>query len=335
MHLKRFIITSALVLPALLVVGLLFARPDMTGAAPRSAGIPEIMIHGHDFAFSGPDQIEAGLVAVTLMNDGDEPHQANIARFKDGKTIGDFAAALKQSPTAGLALVDFVGGPNTVNPGASQRVVMSLEAGDYVVLCFVPSADGVPHLAKGMIKPLTVVARASQDAQAEPKADAEATLKDFMVMLPATIKAGPQTWKVTNNGPEPHELGLLRLAAGKTLDDVNAFMRQPAGPPPFAEAGGIGALAPGKSGWFDVDLQPGNYIALCFIPSAAHQGTPHFALGMQAAFTVAAGSDGAPTTLPKTGEVGATLNLGVLALAGAALLVLAGVAIWLRSRQVH
>jgi hypothetical protein len=146
-HIKRFIITSALVLPALLVVGLLFARPDVTGAAPRNAGIPEIMIHGHDFAFSGPDQIEAGLVAVTLMNDGHEPHQANVARFKDGKTISDFAAALKQSPAAGLALVDFVGGPNTVAPGGIQRVVMRLEAGDYVLLCFVPSPDGVPHLA--------------------------------------------------------------------------------------------------------------------------------------------------------------------------------------------
>jgi len=99
-NIKRFITTGALVLLALGVVGFSFARPDVTGAAPRGAGIPEIMIHGHDFAFSGPDQIEAGLVAVTLMNDGHEPHQANIARFKDGKTIGDFAAALKQSSTA-------------------------------------------------------------------------------------------------------------------------------------------------------------------------------------------------------------------------------------------
>jgi LPXTG-motif cell wall-anchored protein len=56
---------------------------------------------------------------------------------------------------------------------------------------------------------------------------------------------------------------------------------------------------------------------------------------MQTTFTVAAGSAGTPATLPKTGEVEATLSLSVLALVGAALLLLAGVAVWLRSRQVR
>jgi LPXTG-motif cell wall-anchored protein len=332
-NIKRFIIIEALFLLALAGSAYAFARPGAANAAPLGASIPEIMIHGHEFAFSGPDQIEAGLVAITLMNDGHEPHQANIARLKDGKTMDDLATALKQSPGAALALLGFVGGPNTVAPGASQRVVIGLDAGDYVLLCFVPSPDGVPHLAKGMIKPLKVVARAGQDAQAEPKADAEATLKDFMVMLPSAIKAGAQSWKVTNTGPESHELGLIKLAQGKTLDDFNAFIRQPAGPPPFADVGGIGALAPGKSGWFDIDLQPGNYIALCFISSAAHGGKAHVELGMSTAFTIAGDSAGAPATLPKTGLPDTTAGMIWLVIACGILLLIAGGAVWLRSRR--
>ena len=40
-------------------------------------------------------------------------------------------------------------------PGGPSDVLVSLEAGQYVLLCFVTSADGVPHLAKGMMRPLT------------------------------------------------------------------------------------------------------------------------------------------------------------------------------------
>jgi uncharacterized cupredoxin-like copper-binding protein len=320
---KRFIMIGALLLLALAISGLSFARPGAASASPLGAEIPEIVIKGHDFAFSGPDQIEAGLVGITLENDGHEPHQANIGRLADGKTIDDFTAALKQGEGPALAMLDFVGGPNTVDPGASQRVVISLAEGNYLLLCFVPSPDGAPHIAKGMIKPVKVVARAGQGAQAEPLAAAEARLKDFMVMLPAEIKAGKQTWKVVNDGPEPHEMTLIKLAEGKTLDDIKAFMQKPDGPPPFADAGGIGALAAGKSGWLDANLTPGNYVALCFIPSPAHSGKAHFELGMVSPFTVAA--DTAPSTLPRTGASDASgmalwvLIVGAILLAGGAI----------------
>jgi hypothetical protein len=63
-------------------------------------------------------------------------------------------------------------------------------------------------------------------------------------------------------------------------------MQKPDGPPPFSDAGGIGALMAGKSGWFDIELTPGNYIALCFVPSPT-TGKAHFAMGMITPFSVA------------------------------------------------
>jgi LPXTG-motif cell wall-anchored protein len=106
-----------------------------------------------------------------------------------------------------------------------------------------------------------------------------------------------QTWKITNTGPQAHEMGLLRLNPGKTLADALAAGEN--GPPPYTSLGGMQALNPGNSGWVTLDLQPATYVAICFIPDPA-TGKSHAELGMVAQFTVAAPAGAAP--LPNTGE---------------------------------
>src|SRR4051794_10417473 len=100
------ILTLGLIIIAVAGGGYLAAQVRGAQAAPAAADIPEIVIQGHDFAFSGPDTIEAGQVGITLANQGHEPHQANIARLQDGKTFDDLMAAFKQSELAGLMLLD-------------------------------------------------------------------------------------------------------------------------------------------------------------------------------------------------------------------------------------
>jgi hypothetical protein len=81
---------------------------------------------------------------------------------------------------------------------------------------------------------------------------------------------------------------LLRLAEGKTLEDVNQFMAAPNGPPPFLPVGGINGLDAGLSGYIEFDFAPGTYVAICYIPSPHAEGHPHFTLGMVKQFTVTA-----------------------------------------------
>ena len=90
-----------------------------------------------------------------------------------------------------------------------------------------------------------------------------------------------------NDGPQPHELTILALAPGKTLDDALAFFGEAphTGPPPFSDAGGLGAIGAGQTAWVDLDLAPGDYAAVCLVPDPA-TGKPHLMLGMSAAFTV-------------------------------------------------
>jgi hypothetical protein len=307
------VVLGVLLLGALIGGNLATVRSSAAYPAAPLAQPPEVTIRGIDYAFVAPAQIEAGLVTITLVNEGAEPHQANIGRIQDGKTFDDLTAALGQSEAAGLALLEFVGGPNTIPPGGRQQVTINVREGLYALLCFVPSPDGTPHIAKGMIKPLQVVAPPSQQLAPEPQTGANATMRDFSFTLPSPVQAGSYTWKITNEGPQPHELTLIQLPPGKTLQDVTAFLQSPAGSPPYQDAGGIGAMAAGKSGWAKLDLQAGTYAALCFVPDPA-SGKPHFALGMLSEFRVAAAG---PASMPATGGTSyARLSMWLAAIAG-------------------
>src|SRR6185437_16663883 len=104
------------------------------------------------------------------------------------------------------------------------------------------------------------VNNADAGQQDAPASDATVILKDFNIGIPSNLKAGTYTWEVTNNGPQTHEMDLLKLAPGKSLKDATAFFDKPSGPPPFSDAGGMGALAPHNSGWVKVTLQKGDYV---------------------------------------------------------------------------
>jgi uncharacterized cupredoxin-like copper-binding protein len=255
--------------------------------APNGAAIPEISIEAADYSFEAPAQIEAGLVKLNLVNNGQEPHHAQLARLNEGTTMDQFLGALQQGPEAAFPLITFVGGPGLLDAGFSQQVTLDLIPGQYVLLCFMESHDGMPHLAKGMIKPLEVVAT-SEEAEVsspQPKADATIKLMDFSFVLPAEIKAGEQVWEVVNEGPQIHEIMIVKLAEDKGVADVQSFLQSPHGAPPFTNLGGFQALTPGETGWLNLNLEPGEYAALCHVPDPA-SGHAHTQLGMVMPFTV-------------------------------------------------
>jgi hypothetical protein len=102
------------------------------------------------------------------------------------------------------------------------------------------------------------------------------------------MSIGEQVWKVTNEGPQLHEIEFVRLDDGVTF---NQFMRSlgtrtaPADPLPFTSVGGVQALETGGAGWFIANLEPGIYAIICHIPDPV-SGKPHFALGMVRQLTV-------------------------------------------------
>ncbi|MGH2591932.1 MAG: hypothetical protein ACRDGG_00280 [Anaerolineae bacterium] len=271
------------------IAALVGALMILSACQTQPAPIPEVTIKAADFSFEAPDQIEAGLVSLRLANVGHEDHNVQLVRLNDGVTLEQFEAALQQGAEAALALplVTIAGGVGVATPNHHEQVVLNLAEGQYVMLCFFASEDGVPHLAKGMFKPIQVVARKSQAVVQEPKSDGSIVMKDFRFEMPAEIKAGRLTWKVTNQGARPHEIVIAKLLPGKTLDDFMAFMQTYEGEPPVedAEAGRVAAMGPGQTGWVNLDLSAGDYVALCFVPDAA-TGKAHAEMGMIQFFSV-------------------------------------------------
>lgn len=272
------------VTPTLFAAAVLTLAACQAAPAAMSPAAQTIMLKGSDFAFQGPAEVQSGWVTVNFSNVGQEAHHAQFAKLNDGVTPQQIQDALKQSEQAALALVTLVGGPSVIDPNGNGSVTLNLAPGQYMLLCFLPGADGVPHLAKGMVAPLTVKGAGASTA-AEPKSDVTVNMADFHYTMPAEVKAGKQVWKIINDGPQPHEIVVLKLEDGKTPDDVFAFFAKPEGKPPFVSIGGMQGMNKGAAPAFiNFDLPAGTYVALCNIPDAK-TGKAHSALGMVMAFT--------------------------------------------------
>ncbi len=250
-----------------------------------AAYLPEITINAGDFSYLAPVKLRAGWVKVNLKNTGNEPHHVQFMRLNDGVTVSQFEDALKHAEGPALAMTRQMGGVGAIAPGMESSAVINLPAGEYVILCLVPSpSDGVAHHAKGMIRSLTV--DPANGHGNEPSANLTIHLKDFVFDMPDTLPAGPLSIQVINDGPEPHELNILQLAEGKTMNDVIQFLNGAGGPPPFVPVGGMNGLDIGLTGYAEINLDPGTYIVICNIPSPKTEGRPHFSLGMIKEFRV-------------------------------------------------
>src|SRR5437660_10888204 len=157
------------------------AAAACTRQPPRPTGPNLVTITATDYAFGMPDTIPAGLTTFRLVNQGKELHHASLVRLGDGKSVVDFQTALvtaMKNHTPPPAWMGFTGGPNAVTPGDTATATQTLEPGSYLFVCWIPSANGTPHVMKGMLRPVVVsVARAA--ATAMPAADLAITLTDY------------------------------------------------------------------------------------------------------------------------------------------------------------
>ncbi len=250
-------------------------------ATPKA--VQTITIIAQDFALEAPDTLPEGAVRMRLVNQGKEFHHVWLARLDGGRTLDDVLGALK-SPGPMPAWLRDMGGPNAPMPGGGEaNATMVLTPGNYLLACLIPSADGVPHLMKGMIRQLTVVEAAAPAAA--PAGDVTMTLDDYRFTLSQPLAAGRQLIEVRNAGGQSHEVELVKLAPGKNAMDFLAWVEKPVGPPAGFAIGGVSPLARGGVSWFDVNLEPARYALVCFLPDAK-DGKPHFVHGMVQEFEV-------------------------------------------------
>jgi uncharacterized cupredoxin-like copper-binding protein len=103
---------------------------------------------------------------------------------------------------------------------------------------------------------------------------------------PDSIAAGLTRVQIVNSGHELHQIQLVQLTNGKTIEELSAAYRaQPDQTPTWMRAfGGPNAVMPGASASAIVNLAPGDYFLTDIIPDA--KGVLHLANGMWKALTV-------------------------------------------------
>ena len=250
-----------------------------TGAAASAPEPNVVTFTATDYRFSGPSEIPSGLTAFRLANKGKELHHLVIARLDEGRTFDSLLAVLKQPPGPPPAWLHFVGGPNATEPGAESDGSIMMKPGHYAVICFIPTAAGVPHVAKGMVGSLEVTPSTGPEAIA-PTADVVVTLTDYAFNLSAPLTPANHTIRVNNHGPQVHELVLAQFPPGKSLKDLEAWDKDAEkGPIPAKFLGGIAPMDKGAYGQFTVALEPGDYVLLCFVPDVK-DGKAHLVHGM-------------------------------------------------------
>ena len=112
--------------------------------------------------------------------------------------------------------------------------------------------------------------------------------------LPGTAKAGTTAFVLDNTSAhgEMHEMAIVRKNDGVTKSFTELLKLPEDQAMKNIEIKGMTFAEPGKVGTGYADLDPGQYLAICFIPKGASEakpdgdGPPHFMLGMQQEFTV-------------------------------------------------
>lgn len=242
----------------------------------------------HDYSFEGPSELTPGWHDIALRNDGAEVHHLQFARLNDDVTPEEFFQVLAAEGEGALRLGTLTGGVGMIPPGESANVLVDFsQPGTYVLLCFITNEEGVPHLALGMTDVLQVSEQvAGEPGESEPVADIEVRMSDFAFSMPISVPAGEMTWRVVNDGPQPHEMALIRLNDGVTFEQfMTALTEGGEAGMPGTPIGGAQALSENLASYLTYDLAPGNYAAVCFVPDP-ETGLPHLALGMVAGFTV-------------------------------------------------
>jgi hypothetical protein len=268
------------------------ARRSTTGATPH---VTELSIAGH--TFQAPDTLDPGWTTFRFANNGDDIHYAHIIRLESGRTarelVDAYAEAIRTSAPRPEWLTRF-GGPGGAAPGDTSNVTQFLEPGNYVWICPIEDSAGNPHFGKGEFT--TFVVRTSSSDTAAPVSPPTATmsirLMDYSFAFDAPPVAGRHTVRVHNTGGHGHDLVMLKLAPGKTLEDIRLSLNperarradqrdQPAAPLESLISpggGGIAAIRPGMEVFFTTTFTPGEYVLVCM--ATAPDGLSHMEHGM-------------------------------------------------------
>lgn len=274
------------------------------GSAQQDGAAKLVEVLGFDYAFQAPDSIPAGLTTFVFHDRGPSAeHQLVVFRLDDSVSVARFQELMALRPATPPGIVAYGGIqsdramrahaeapdlPGVAGPfRTTDRFTVVLEPGRYVLACMHPLPEGGSHVAKGMFRSLTVVPGSERERPMLPRVSAVLTMGEYSYTLSDALHAGRLLLRVENAGNQDHEVLAQRLAPGKTLADVRAWIEDGRREPrPLSRIFlGTTRLSPGRAMVLTLELSAGDYRLTCLIPDA-RDGQPHLAHGMEGVITV-------------------------------------------------
>lgn len=227
-----------------------------TDTAGRSEPVRErtntVKVDLAEYSYDAPKEVTGGPVTFELSNSGKEPHELALVKLARGKTTDDFVAALRAGKD--VAWAEDFGGVPVLSPGLSTTFTRELDEGNWLFICMLPSAEGQPHAAHGMLHQFRVNGESNAPL---PQQDFTVSVDEKGFSVPA-IPAGRHTVELRNDGSKPHELALMSYEPGKSERDLGKWFEsgyKTAAPALFP--GGVQAIEPGVSVFMDIEFQSG------------------------------------------------------------------------------
>ncbi|GAA4281978.1 hypothetical protein [Gaetbulibacter aestuarii] len=267
--------------------------------AEETANVVDIITRGMDF--QSVDTIPSGWNIFKYQNLSDQPHFFLLDKYPEGVTIqntidevgppfdrcGELIEAGKRDE--GLAelanlpewfgKVVFVGGSGLVSPKETSLTAVKLEPGYYIMECYVKMPEGKFHTSMGMAKAIIVT---DEDSGVTPP---EATVNinissEKGINYDKGITKGKQVFAVHYDDQIMHEnfvghdVNLAKIESYANLDELEKWMDwshkgglQTPAPNGVTFLGGVNDMPKGSTGYFTVDLEPGNYVLISEVPN--------------------------------------------------------------------
>lgn len=251
------------------------------------------------------DEVPAGWTTFRFHNPTHVTHFVTVQKLPEGRTVEDSRAEVVPVFQEGMDLiaegrvdealaafgelpdwygqVQFMGGPGLTAPGRASETTVHLEPGDYVLECYVKTADEEFHSYLGMISGLTVTEERSGGT--EPRSSMEVTISadDGIQFDGGDVRPGTHSVAVEFADQTAHEhfLGhdvhLVRIDGDTDEEEVAGWMNWNApgslvSPAPAEFVGGTHEMPAGETAYVTVRLRPGEYAWVAEVPDPGGKG---------------------------------------------------------------
>lgn len=260
----------------------------------------EVITNGMDFEMV--DEIKSGWTTFQYINKSFEPHFFILEKMPDTLGLetykkdlfppftsafehfekGEIEAGMKEFEKIPewFSKVELAGGVGLTSKKTTSKSTIFLEPGTYVMECYVRMPNGMPHTFMGMVKELVV--REETNSYVEPKADYNIDIESTKgITFIDSLKSGNYTLsakfkdQIQYEHMMGHDVNLVRIEHDSLISTLGSWLntidfksfRSPA-PEGLLFLGGVEDLPAEKIGYFEVNLEKGNYVLISEIPNA-------------------------------------------------------------------